>query len=35
VIDSIEAHHHTLPTSSSFPVESQSSVHIMRLKDSH
>ena len=30
----VEAHHHTLPTSSSFQIESQSFVHIMRLKDS-
>jgi len=35
VIDVVEAHHHTLPTSSSFQIESQSFVHIMRLKGSH
>jgi len=34
VTDVVEAHHHTLPTSSSFQIESQSFVHIMRLKDS-
>ena len=35
VIDFIEKLRHTLPTSSSFQVESQSLVHIMPLKGSH